>query len=353
MLLAQPFVRVGLHREATVRCMKPRNEGAVRSSVVLVIVGVLFVLAVGLLAPLLLPAPSLEGGTRLNYAMDLERALAEERITQDEFDDSAELMRRTAGILTRRLNPQFGFGPRGARVVVVDSNHFAVEVPPFDTEEDGRKLALLRSIIESAAVLDFYMGAEVDSPLFDLAAERTRVLSWARQNHGVSLVKYNALTPEEGGAPARLRWLPHRLASYPEPDVRISMEHRLAPLVVQEERFRYRSDDLESVGVSTDSVGLPAVFVELANSRKAAFGRFTREHVGDRLAIVFDDEVLTLATINEELKGSFIMSGGARGFEFEDIHRYVNLLRIGSLAAKPELVSQEPIAKSSPHSNSQ
>ena len=86
-----------------------------------------------------------------------------------------------------------------------------------------------------------------------------------------------------------------------------------------------------------DTLGYPAVQLEIANTKKSAFGNFSAAHINDNMAIVLNGEIATLASINSELRGTFIITGGAGGFTQKEVNNLVSVLKSGSLRVKPEL----------------
>ena len=65
---------------------------------------------------------------------------------------------------------------------------------------------------------------------------------------------------------------------------------------------------LASIAVEHDHLGNPALAFELERQSAEAFRAATREHVDDRLAILLDGEIVSVATVNEELPGQGMVS---------------------------------------------
>ncbi|MCK6448055.1 MAG: protein translocase subunit SecD [Planctomycetes bacterium] len=200
----------------------------------------------------------------------------------------------------------------------------------------------IQNAIENLGDLRFYIGAENKDFLAlgtDDASERKRVQDWLAkpENAAASLKSFNALPREAGGPPGQIRWFPERQDEGQAP---IPREQRLVPLVEPKAEWTFTGDNMSRVYVSQDHLGLPAVSFELVDEKKGLFEDFTTAHVDGPMAIVLNDEVVSLATINEPLPGSAQISG-----RFTD--RYasglVTVLRSGSLKIKPILEAREDV----------
>jgi SecD/SecF fusion protein len=73
------------------------------------------------------------------------------------------------------------------------------------------------------------------------------------------------------------------------------------------------------------------------------FGNLTRDHVGDPMAIMLDDQVISAPNIQSAiLTGTGVITGGSNGFSTEEVDYLVRMLRAGSLPAQ---LSEEPISE--------
>ncbi len=89
---------------------------------------------------------------------------------------------------------------------------------------------------------------------------------------------------------------------------------------------------------SRDQVGRPSIAFEMDPRGAVLLGNLTREHVGDEMAVLLDDEVYTAPT----LQGNISKSGQITGdFPPDEIRYIVRVLGAGSLQAK---LSPEPIS---------
>jgi len=73
------------------------------------------------------------------------------------------------------------------------------------------------------------------------------------------------------------------------------------------------------------------------------FARFTGDHVGDKLAVILDDQIVSVATINERIEDSGRIMGLATEEEATDLARY---LRSGSLPARVTTAFEDSVGPS-------
>jgi SecD/SecF fusion protein len=200
----------------------------------------------------------------------------------------------------------------------------------------------IQNAIENLGDLRFYVKAKPGDFLAlntTEEAERKKVTDWIAKPENVasSIKVFNALAPEAGGPAGRVRWFPMRQE---EGQAFVPREQRLVSLVEPPDEWTFTGDHMSRVQVTADQTGFPAVSFELVDAKKNAFLAFTTKHVDEGMAIVLNDEIVSLATINEPLPGSAQISG-----RFTD--RYasglVTVLRSGSLKIKPVLEQREDV----------
>jgi hypothetical protein len=158
------------------------------------------------------------------------------------------------------------------------------------------------------------------------AAERARFDTWRTKNPAERLLEFDRLEREQGGPLPDTLWR----------RVRSTGDYALL-LRSAEPRFRFSLHDIESVGYSQDQMGYPAVSFELKKERAKDFGDWTASILRKHMAIVLDDEILTLATVLSRLPGGGIIEGGARGFSKEEVQLLMESLKPPGLP--PLLVS--------------
>ena len=73
------------------------------------------------------------------------------------------------------------------------------------------------------------------------------------------------------------------------------------------------------------------------------FGRYTGEHVNDKLAVILDNQIVSVATINEKIEDSGRIMGLGSDEEATDLSRY---LRSGSLPAGVKVMEENSVGPS-------
>jgi len=85
-----------------------------------------------------------------------------------------------------------------------------------------------------------------------------------------------------------------------------------------------------------------AIGFELKEEYKVYFGDFTEKYKGERLAIVFNNKVVSAPNINGRIDGVGVMIG----FDLEELENLMKILRSGSLEVQPELMNENSIGPS-------
>jgi SecD/SecF fusion protein len=202
----------------------------------------------------------------------------------------------------------------------------------------------IRNAIENLGDLRFLplaTEAELMQRGTDRAALDTKVDTWRKDpaNAHLPITVFNDLPPERGGPPPGVAYYPNRL---PEGEVAPPLSERmdLMPVVSPKPEWTFTGADLASVFKTVDGLGKPAVGFEMSTSARIAFGEFTEELVGQNLAMVLNNEIVSAPTIQSALTGSSIIEGRFTDREVGDL---VTVLRSGSLRIKPEIVNEEKV----------
>lgn len=129
----------------------------------------------------------------------------------------------------------------------------------------------------------------------------------------------------DGRVPAGAMWVqPHPLFG-------------VAPEIV-ERRPRLTGEHLERVTPATDSqTGEFALSFKLDSEGTRVFCRLTSEHLGERFAILLDNQVLTAPRINERICGGSGMISGS--MSARDVHELATLLVAGTLPAPLSVIN--------------
>jgi preprotein translocase subunit SecD len=110
--------------------------------------------------------------------------------------------------------------------------------------------------------------------------------------------------------------------------------------MVPKPEWTFTSADLYSASEAVDTLDFPAISFQLRPKATDRFGEFTGAHVKEQMAIVFDDEIVSCATIIEKLPGQAQISGR---FTEQQVKAMITVLRSGELPSKPALVSIEQV----------
>ncbi len=196
--------------------------------------------------------------------------------------------------------------------------------------------------ISNIGALQFYIAAQAadfTAAGTDEASARTAAETWANrpENKGVGFSAYNVLPFEQGGPPPGIRFFPRALEDAAE---EVPVGQLLVALRVPPEKWVFTGEDLAAVQISQDRAGYPAVNFEMTPGARIPFGNFTGEHKDQLMAIVLNDEIVSLANIMDALIGSAIIQGR---FTQSQVESMVRVLRSGSLKIKPELEAQERV----------
>ena len=268
-----------------------------RATVLLVLSGVLC-LASGVLALVLgfvyWIHPARHGAVALTL-----RVLAEEGDPEAKHDE--ERLRQAAAVIERHAHR---WGAPGPRVSVMDAEAglLRLELPGADTER-----------------LERFLGSRAELEL--------------------QLVERELLPGEErheDGEPA-------------PPGMEIACERassdaaRTPPCYLLHASPVIEGRDIARATPEPDQFGSPAVRVVFSPEAGERFRRFTAAHVGDRLAIVLDGEVVSAPSIQGEIAREALISGEFSAEEAEDLALRLKLGEMPALAVvRAEPISPEP-----------
>lgn len=103
--------------------------------------------------------------------------------------------------------------------------------------------------------------------------------------------------------------------------------------------------DLEDANVANDpNTGEVYIAFRLTEAGGQIFSEYTGRHVGDRLAIVLDGEVISAPIIQSQIgRNGSITGGGPRGFDLEEARDIVIKLRYGALPVPLKVVENRTI----------
>ena len=291
----------------------------------------------------------LRGGARIVYAFDFEQALADEKISQFEYDDRALTLQQMADVFLRRLDAT---GLADIPVYPQGDSQLVIELPDRSEEE----VQAIKDIILNQGLIDFRIIAENQDGV-GLDAEKSKLQAWRDANPEASLEDFNRLTEADGGPRAEIRWVPP--SSSPGSDAATNlagsitagalpllMGNAVHPELQGDESWEFSGTDLKYVGPDLDRFNRPAVRFEFEEFRKPAFGDFTEEYENRLMAIVLNNEVFSAPNIEQRLPGQGVITGGRNGFSQTEMRELITVLRTGSLRILPELQSEAYVGPS-------
>lgn len=201
----------------------------------------------------------------------------------------------------------------------------------------------IRNAIENLGDLQFLPVATQTDLMqkgIDESTLRARRDAWLNDpaNAHLPISVFNDLPPERGGPPAGVAVYPEKL---PEGvDVPALALRDPMPVVAPQADWIFTGADLARVFKTVDNLGSPAVGFEMSTAARGRFGDFTEELVGERLAIVINDEIVSAPVIQDALRGTSQITGRFTDREVDDL---VTVLRSGSLRIKPRIVNEEKV----------
>ena len=118
--------------------------------------------------------------------------------------------------------------------------------------------------------------------------------------------------------------------------------------ILVEERAVLTGENIVDASYGTDEAGRPAVHLTLDPLGAAKIKSYTRERVGEQLAIVLIDEdetqVISAPRIDSELHARFLIHGG--GMDADEANELALLLRSGSLATPIAIIEERTVGPS-------
>jgi preprotein translocase subunit SecD len=190
-----------------------------------------------------------------------------------------------------------------------------VELP----KQEASGEAFVREMLGRRGEFEFLAAAE---PVPE--GEHARLDAWRSSHPEARLREFDAVARAEGGPLPGLLW---RKLRSKDGDTLLQR--------AEEPRFRFGNADVADTGFAQDSFGHPAVSFELKKERQKDFGDWTEKLLQHGMAIVRDDEILELATVNSRLPGSGIIEGGRNGFTKDEVQALVALLKQPPLPLPP------------------
>ncbi len=279
----------------------------------------------------------LQGGARIVYRLDFDKAVEEGQISANE--DRTLVLQDTIAIFLKRLD---GSGLVDVPIYPQGEDGIVIEMPGKDAEV----IDAVKKTIVNQGSLQFRIVADATDDLA-ITEETEKYRTWRAGNPEEQVTAFNRVAEGEGGPRTGLIWVGVNgesadTAAAPGLDATVLRDEDAirgtesgSPL-----SWNFTGAGLSYVGPGADDAGFPAVRFEFAEHRKAAFADFTQEFRQRRMAIVLNNQVESAPVIQGRLPGGGIITGGAQGFASDEMRELITVLRTGSLKIRPELESQ-------------
>lgn len=259
----------------------------------------LFIVAITLASLLIIFRAPLRLGLDLRGGMSL---ILRVRVQDASVAQRREVVEQTRQIIERRINA-FGLSESPVQAYGSRGDELLVQFPGItDTSR-------IRNLLQSRGVLEWY---SVDG--------------------GPYASTLDALSQHGGITPANRKLL----ATKPAPD------HAQAWFLLDSQPV-VRGTDLRDARGATDSMDQPVTTFTLNQDAATRFERYTAAHIGQRSAIVLDDEILSVPVIEDVIRDTGQIRGAHTRQEAEDFA--VNL-RSGALPAAIDIVQQTTVEAS-------
>jgi preprotein translocase subunit SecD len=224
------------------------------------------------------------------------------RVEDASADRQREVLQQTRQILERRINA-FGLSEAPVQPYGGRGNELLVQLPGISDP------SRIKSLLQSRGILEWYSveGGPYASPEDAMA------------QHGGMLPLNSKLVATNPPADGRHSWF------------------------LVGSRPIISGTDLRDARAAVDTMGQPVTTFNLSGDAAERFERYTKANIGQRSAIVLDQEVLSVPVIEDVIRDSGEIRGARTREEAEDLA--VNL-RSGALPAAIEIVQQRTVEAS-------
>ncbi|MBN1417289.1 MAG: protein translocase subunit SecD, partial [Planctomycetes bacterium] len=265
----------------------------------------------------------LRGGFELLYRLDTST------LTPEAIPGIAE---KAKEIMSRRLDK---YGLKEISISVIGNERLLIQIPGLGSEE----VDSMRETIERAGVLNFH----IVSPEAEQTPERIKEIEREWETYRAALQAAQA-----GGAtnafkePEPLRLVAEEIRDDDEEEGGGEKKAPGRKLVLENEKGkkvegRLLRDAYPTVDTETNT---PAVGFEFGAEGASQFSDLTRTFLKRQLAIVLDDAVVSAPVIQDVISTRGIIKGR---FTDRQVRTLSNILRVGSLPAKPILEQEHSV----------
>ena len=302
----------------------------------------------------------LKGGVILVYEVNE----LESKQLQGDRDEAQFNMSQLTAVITKRLNPTGlkeivvrPFGPKQVEIVV--------------PEVDPKEIEIIKEQIRTGGVLQFMIVAteDKDSELFGIArdqatkdgdlrlqrfvvdADNRPIGYWAtlgREKDGVTFRALETLDNallRDGTTGQILDVAREQKRLYAQSSTMLQRfldernVKRLDVLMAYDPIFDIRGEDLASARPGHDEAFRPAIHFNMTSQSSIKMGHVTSENLQRKLAIIFDNELLSAPVIQSKISDQGQITGN---FTQEEVDFIVGILKSGSM---PVVMQKEPISE--------
>jgi len=278
----------------------------------------------------------LRGGTELSYQLDLGH------IT----DNPENVANEVKDIISRRLDL---YGLKEIRIAVEGQDRLVVTIPGGDPEstkfieEQIEKAGNLRLQLVAANARDIetYKNEEANYQIA-FRAWAAEYRAWKARVEADSNSKGPASKEPAPKEPDRPRYVVRDHWDKRNEDGSEGTVARPVETLVLDNSpgAIVEGSSIESAAASIDENTRPAVAFKMRSEGAQKLGDLTGQNVGQRLAIVLDDRVLSAPEIKSRISTSGQITGR---FSAQEVTGLVTTLNGGSLPSKPELLSRNKV----------
>ena len=252
----------------------------------------------------------LQGGIYMVLEPDYEELekRAGGKLTPDEVKDA---MRRVMEILRNRIDK---FGVSEPTITTQGEDRIVVALPGSKDPDRARNVVMGRGLLEFK-IVDEATTSNLRRDMFDDSG----------------LLIDRSIIPS--GSELKYLWEKNRY------DV---LERKRAVVLYSE--VLMTGSTIKRAQVATDQFGKPEVLFELNSEGARIFAQITEANVGNRLAIILDDKIMTMPAIRERIPGGQVRITG--DFTMKDAQDIALVLRAGAFPVPLQIAEQRIVGPS-------
>lgn len=273
---------------------------------------ILIFLLIALISLVFLPLNlglDLRGGSLLIYA-----------IPEVEGEEASNIIDNTIDIFQKRIDT-LGIGE--IRIRPAGERDIQIELPGKDATEVKR----IKEILESLGKLEWRLVLEgADLEKLGVNKEREDALRERLEKEGREY---------KGPSSPHVKWFPYQ-----------KQKGRGEYLSMKPEDFLSGEKDIKSVSQGSDRTGGRAVAFKIKPGSAYKMERLSEKNIGKKLAILFNDEIVSAPVLKTTISDEGIIESGMGGFEEEEQKELIVTIQSGSLEIKPELRNEETVGAS-------